>query len=326
MQATPSSLELYRTSGRREDSCERGKGLLRLSTPWSSHICRAPCKKWACPPCAKRKARKLARLLSRAPANKFITLTQKAHEYETQREAFRRIGRNFHAFVKRLRREYGKENFEYIRVYETTKRGQPHIHVLADCPYISQKYLSEVWEEVSGAKIVDIRRIHNQSAVKSYLSKYLSKGAEMPDNIRRYSISWRMAKKIGQDVEEISPDKPHWSWIPGTIGSQVSSYEQNGWNVLILNPRLLIAWDANSPPVATSTETERSTWQHAAETAALEAAQWAQEHADTCTDEQCSIKVEAGVRYLEEDQRHPILSLEISEAGAEVPAYGNLHK
>lgn len=76
----------------------------------------------------------------------------------------------------------------YIKVPEASKNGKQHLHVLYRGSYISQAYLSEVWQELHKAKVVDIRKAWskgNNRRLASYMAKYMSK-----ENFWRYSWSW----------------------------------------------------------------------------------------------------------------------------------------
>lgn len=76
----------------------------------------------------------------------------------------------------------------YIQVPEFTKSGLAHIHVILRGSYIDQALLSAMWEQIHGAKIVDIRRIkdiHGKNRMANEMAKYLAK-----ENALRYSWSW----------------------------------------------------------------------------------------------------------------------------------------
>lgn len=72
----------------------------------------------------------------------------------------------------------------YIKVTERTKAGLLHLHVLFRGSFVAQAYLSQVWKQIHGAEIVDIRKAYGKTGVASYLAKYMSKAGE------RYSWSW----------------------------------------------------------------------------------------------------------------------------------------
>jgi len=76
----------------------------------------------------------------------------------------------------------------YIKVPELSKNGKQHLHIIFRGEYIAQAALSEMWQEIHKAKIVDIRRCnlrYGSKGLASYMAKYMSK-----ENIFRYSWSW----------------------------------------------------------------------------------------------------------------------------------------
>jgi hypothetical protein len=76
----------------------------------------------------------------------------------------------------------------YIKVPEASKNGKQHLHVLFRGEYIAQAMLSEWWEEIHQAKVVDIRQVkqrRSKGQLAAYMAKYMSK-----DNFFRYSWSW----------------------------------------------------------------------------------------------------------------------------------------
>jgi len=76
----------------------------------------------------------------------------------------------------------------YIKVPEQSKNGKQHLHVLFRGQYIAQAYISELWNQIHHAKVVDIRAVgkrRSKRALAAYMAKYLSK-----ENIFRYSWSW----------------------------------------------------------------------------------------------------------------------------------------
>jgi len=67
-----------------------------------------------------------------------------------------------------------KVRFEYCKV--KTNEGNGVLHIVFWGEYVPQPWLSRTWEELHGAKIVDIRVLHgNTKGIAAYLaSQYLS--------------------------------------------------------------------------------------------------------------------------------------------------------
>lgn len=149
-------------------------------------ICQIKCKRWGCRHCGPRKIASIAHRVKKAKPMKLITLTVDPKCYLNPREAFDKTRGLITQLAARCRRKFGR--FEYIRILEVTKSGWPHYHLLASCPYIPQRWMSDTWAELSGARIVDIRQVKKNDNVYFYVLKYLSKQKYIPWTNRR--ISW----------------------------------------------------------------------------------------------------------------------------------------
>lgn len=82
--------------------------------------------------------------------------------------------------------KYQGKKGEYLTVMEATKLGWPHMHVLTTRTWIDQAWLSNLWKTLTGAFIVDIRRVTNQGHAAAYVSKYLGKAPHRFLHCKRY--------------------------------------------------------------------------------------------------------------------------------------------
>ena len=115
---------------------------------------------------------------------RFLTLTSSNSSPETCQRSWR-------VLYMRLKRRGLVQG--YIKVPEKSKNGKQHLHVLFRGSYIEQAMISEWWQEIHGAKIVDIRKVkgkRTKGQLAGYMAKYMSK-----ESIFRYSWScgwvWR---------------------------------------------------------------------------------------------------------------------------------------
>jgi hypothetical protein len=150
-------------------------------------VCVLPCNRWGCVKCGPRKAKRLAYRIEKAEPNKLITLTVNPAAYEDPRSAYDSTRRQLAELSKICRKKLG--TFEYMRVLETTKKGWPHYHLMARCPYIPQRTISTIWANLTSAPIVDIRQIRKIDNVFAYVVKYLCKQTYIPWTNRRTSWS-----------------------------------------------------------------------------------------------------------------------------------------
>ncbi len=169
------------------DTCPSAKTLVGFSLTldrWC--VIQIRCKRWGCRHCGQRKTTHLGWRCEDAMPNRLITLTVNNTLWETPRDAYERTKGKVTQLATRLRRVYGE--FEYLRVLEVTKLGWPHYHLIVRSGYIPQKVLSSVWSDLTGAFIVDVRKIKKRQDVYFYVVKYLSKQRYIPWTNRR--VSW----------------------------------------------------------------------------------------------------------------------------------------
>jgi len=117
--------------------------------------------------------------LERGGQYRFLTLTSSNESPDT-------VQRSWRCIYMRLQRRGLID--AYIKVPELSKNGKQHLHVLFRGEYIAQALISQLWQEIHHAKVVDIRAVHyrrGKKALASYMAKYLSK-----ESFFRYSWSW----------------------------------------------------------------------------------------------------------------------------------------
>lgn len=159
------------------------------------------CKQWDCPHCGPRRIAHLTAKCVEAKPNKFVTLTVNNSLYESPREAYDKTRKHVTTLTRTIRQELG--SWEYMRVLEVTRKGFPHYHLIARGPFVDQMWLSARWQLLTGAKIVDIRRIKKQVDAARYIMKYLYKQKYIPWTNRR--VSW--TRGFFPDPKEPAPEK-----------------------------------------------------------------------------------------------------------------------
>jgi hypothetical protein len=111
------------------------------------------------------------------------------NEYPVERAQRMVIGwRELH---RRIKRTWRYDRLDYLVVLEATQRGEPHLHILLRGNYIPQKWISEQWQQITGAFVVDIRRADGDMAVSAYIAKYVGKEPHHFGSMKRY---WRSQK------------------------------------------------------------------------------------------------------------------------------------
>ena len=90
--------------------------------------------------------------------------------------------------VREYRRLHPTAEAQYMCVFEATKRGQPHMHILWRGGYIDQRWLSKQMRLRIGAPVVWVSLIRNKQKAAEYCGKYFSKRPIRFGNTKRY---WR---------------------------------------------------------------------------------------------------------------------------------------
>ena len=165
------------------------------------------CRCWSCPICFPIRLRVLMLLLEAGQATTFLTLTVNPDTGSSPDSRARALMAAFQELIRRMRRVYGIPHIPYCWVFEQTKAGEPHLHVLLRLRYIPQAWISAQMADLIGAPIVDIRDAQGKVNICRYLAKYLSKGPGRFGGTKRYSSTrdWELP------VEEREPEDTVWT-------------------------------------------------------------------------------------------------------------------
>jgi hypothetical protein len=181
-------------------------------------LCTIACKRWGCIYCARRKIRRMAFLTNGAKPNRMLTLTLNPDKWESPRQGWEATADAVPELIRQIRTTRGE--CEYLRVTELHKSGWPHYHLLLRSGFIPQKEVVAAWNALTGAKIVDIRKISDSFSSFRYLVKYLSKlhRLEWTDRHVSYSRNFYRPEDLEKiryperDVVEKIEQHP-WKWL-----------------------------------------------------------------------------------------------------------------
>jgi len=128
------------------------------------------------------------------------------------------LNRDFSVLVKRIKKHFGQ--FDYFKI--KTNEGNGVLHVLYRGGYIPQKWLSRNWEQIHGAKIVDIRlfRSGGKRLARYISSQYLAGQT----GFVRMSWSWKWVAKGFVKV---------WYHLIKTFGYKLALAK---WDIFLENP------------------------------------------------------------------------------------------
>lgn len=190
----------------------------------------ATCRRWSCPNCGRLKARRLAERIGATPATRFVTLTARAQPGVPPEEILDELNNAWRALWKRLQRLHGERAEGYVKVVELTAAGTPHLHLGLAIPYTSQRWLSAQWSELTGYRIVDIRRIHSDASLGRYLAKYLTKTHNLVSSRRKWSASTGFLPQLSTETVDPSGVPVTWSFTMDTMTGALARLADYGWS------------------------------------------------------------------------------------------------
>lgn len=203
--------------------CSYSAGQMQASRLW--------CRSWNCEDCRPRRLSKLRRLAASGSPTTLITLTINPARFHDMDEAAQALVHGWRMVLQRAKREGIAQQVQYLAVFEETKAGTPHLHILARCPYIPQRWLSDRMREYCDSPIVDIRKIWNRRHASRYVAKYVSKGPGRFRGCKRY---WRsQAYSDLQRQEANTTGKTGDAWMnPDYLESVRVNIRRAGWRVV----------------------------------------------------------------------------------------------
>ena len=174
--------------------CPRSQTLLSYSLTHSATVLFVlPCGTWSCRVCAEAKIKKLAHAVQAAQPNRLLTLTVNPALYESRKDAWEKTRKLVPILIRTLRKRFG--SIEYLRVTEVTSAGWPHYHLLVRSDYLPQQVVKNEWSKLTGATIVDLRKVTRSWSAYKYLVKYLSKLHRLEWTNRHVSLSKNFVPK-----------------------------------------------------------------------------------------------------------------------------------
>lgn len=189
------------------------------------------CKCWTCDQC--RPAR-TARLIAEAKAgqpNTMITLTSRRVEGWSPHVAAQRLSHAWRQVRREYVKEHGKGSLAFLVVFEATKLGWPHLHIVARCKWIDQKWLSRRMGALIGSPYVWVNRIDGIERVAAYIAKYIGKNPHRFIGTKRY---WRSQDYLLTEEEPATEEEPPYElwWIEKcSWRTAVRRFAENGYTV-----------------------------------------------------------------------------------------------
>ena len=157
------------------------------------------CRSWTCAYCRPARKREVMRAAAVGFPDTFITLTVNPNDGTYAVYRAEQLVKAWRKFVKFAKKYYGYPTIPYFAVFEATKKGEPHLHILCRVKWIDYKLLSQFMKAEINAPIVDIRRCWDARSAARYVGKYLGKKPAKFGTCKRY---WQTRDYKKQDPED----------------------------------------------------------------------------------------------------------------------------
>ena len=187
------------------------------------------CRCWSCGLCEPiRKARLVKDVASGLPT-RFLTLTTRAVDGGDEVAEARRQGDALAALMRRIRKRWPNHEIAFFVVREATKRGWPHLHVALRSPFLPWAWLVANWEDLTGSRGVDIKKIYNTAGAVKYLAKYIGKSPHRFGMTKRYWYSRNWHDLVEAEEGRRSDWDSRWHIVRERLCAIREHYYFKGW-------------------------------------------------------------------------------------------------
>lgn len=199
------------------------------------------CRSWSCPDCADLRHKQLIAEAIAGSPRIFLTLTSRRIEGSSPNDAARALAHAWRLLRLRIMRKYGWRKLPFIAVFEATKLGWPHLHILARCGFIDQRFISSVMDELTNSPIVHIELLKDPRKAGVYAAKYCGKSTGKFGTCKRY---WQ-----SQDYDLRPPPPEHLDHSPGVQWERrIESLYQ--WSIKQPTHGFMVLWSDDRKAIA----------------------------------------------------------------------------
>lgn len=184
-------------------------------------VSRYRCKGWDCQYCGPKRLKRLAKEAYLGNPNKFLTLTARKTDGGCPHEAAAKLVEAWKRMREEIQRKRGIGAIPFIAVFEKTKEGWPHLHILFRGPYIAQKWISQYMQRRTDSPICWIVKIKSRKKAAAYVAKYISKAPDQFKGRKRY---WRNQPYI-PPLEKKKPSPHEWHLVQTSLETYAFMYD-----------------------------------------------------------------------------------------------------
>lgn len=193
------------------------------------------CRSWNCDFCRPARKKRVCREAAAGNPQIMVTLTVTPRWGRDKVDRAKGLVAAWRDFVK-IAKEYHKyPDIPYFVVFEATKKGEPHLHILCRVPYISHKLLSEFMGARMKAPNVWIDECTSNRNAARYVAKYIGKAPGKFGTCKRYwqTRSWQTPKEEDEYGGFRKGDTPERSRL--SVDEWIIWARQVGYPVVIHN-------------------------------------------------------------------------------------------
>jgi len=187
------------------------------------------CKCWTCDECRPGRTKRLVEEAKSGKPDVFITLTSKRRASLTADQAAVLLAHAWRHIRAEYLRAHGKHSLPFLAVFEETKRGWPHIHIVARCKWIDQRWLSKRMKALHDSPVVHVRRVTGVEKVAYYISKYISKNPHRFEGVKRYWRSLDYLFPVAAEEPDEWGEVPHWEVVRRHYTCIADDMARDGW-------------------------------------------------------------------------------------------------
>ena len=204
------------------------------------------CKCWSCPDCRPDRTKRLCYEARRGKPDLFVTLTSKNVPGADPSAAARKMVWAWRIIRAEFMKANGLASLPFLAVFEETKRGWPHVHIVARCKWLDQKWLAKRMGELTGSSICWVERLTSTRKIAHYVTKYIGKNPQRFTGTKRY---WRSLDYLTPDPEqeEKQPStNQRWERIDCSWVAMAGFFEAAGFQVTMFRNHAHV--EARAPP------------------------------------------------------------------------------
>lgn len=189
------------------------------------------CKRWSCDICRPENSKIVKRRARRGQPTTMLTLTSNPATAGCADERARLLVTGFRELRRLMLRHFGLQRVPFLAVFERTKKGEPHLHILLRCGYVSQRWISDQMGRLTGAPIVDIRQVKGRRKAAAYVAKYIGKSLDHFEGCKRYWSTTNWLDPWREEWGEAPKLPGHWVRHQAHFFVVAAQLESEGWQI-----------------------------------------------------------------------------------------------